>query len=201
MIAPPHRLPHAILFDMDGTLTEPLLDFPAIKAELNIGHRPILEALADMDDDRRAAAETILDRHERRAAESSTLNPGCEALLQWLADHAIPTAVITRNSRACAQIVAARHGLTFDTLITREDGPFKPDPAPLLLACRRLNVAPADAWMVGDGQYDVEAGHAAGVPTVWLSHGRARTFAATPWRVVDDLTQLIAQLKRCTPHR
>lgn len=42
-----HR-PRVILFDMDGTLTEPLLDFPRIKADMGIGNRPILEALAEM---------------------------------------------------------------------------------------------------------------------------------------------------------
>ena len=41
-------LPRAVLFDMDGTLTEPMLDFPRIKAEMGIGDRPILEALAEM---------------------------------------------------------------------------------------------------------------------------------------------------------
>ena len=40
--------PKAILFDMDGTLTAPMLDFPRIKAEMGIGERPILEALAEL---------------------------------------------------------------------------------------------------------------------------------------------------------
>src|SRR5258706_313311 len=41
-------LPKALLFDMDGTLTRPMLDFPRIKAEMGIGSKPILEALAEM---------------------------------------------------------------------------------------------------------------------------------------------------------
>ncbi len=49
----PAILAEAFLFDMDGTLTEPLLDFPRIKAEMGIGNRPILEALAEMDDSAR----------------------------------------------------------------------------------------------------------------------------------------------------
>jgi phosphoglycolate phosphatase-like HAD superfamily hydrolase len=44
--------------------------------------------------------------------------------------------------------------------------------------------------MVGDGQYDVEAGAAAGVRTVWVSHGRERPFRAEPWRTVSDLCEL-----------
>ncbi|MBV8780079.1 MAG: HAD family hydrolase, partial [Phycisphaerae bacterium] len=41
--------PRALLFDMDGTLTEPLLDFAAIKSEMGITHHSILEALEAMD--------------------------------------------------------------------------------------------------------------------------------------------------------
>ena len=41
-------VPRAVLFDMDGTLTEPMLDFPRSKAEMGIGQRPILEALAEV---------------------------------------------------------------------------------------------------------------------------------------------------------
>src|SRR6476660_3207252 len=70
----PLILPRAILFDMDGTLTEPMLDFPRIKAEMGIGDRPILEALAEMDGERRAAAEAVLHRHEELAAAESKLN-------------------------------------------------------------------------------------------------------------------------------
>ena len=77
-------LPAAVLFDMDGTLTEPMLDFPRIKAEMGIGDRPILEALAGMNPRERSIAETVLHRHEEEAARGSTLNPGCRELLEWL---------------------------------------------------------------------------------------------------------------------
>ena len=70
---------------MDGTLTKPMLDFPAIKAEMGIGSRPILEAMAEMDANARVAAEEILDRHEETAAMKSDLNDGCDALLDWIA--------------------------------------------------------------------------------------------------------------------
>src|SRR5205807_3799833 len=81
--------PEAVLFDMDGTLTEPMLDFPAIKAEMGIGTRPILEALAELTGPSRAAAEAVLLRHEEHAAENSTLNPGCREVLEWLGGRGI----------------------------------------------------------------------------------------------------------------
>lgn len=190
-------LPAAVLFDMDGTLTEPMLDFRQIKAEMGIGAEPILEALSRMDPVRRQQAEAILHRYEEHAAAGSTLNPGCGALLAWLHERRIPAALITRNSRRSVETVMRRHELTFEVLITREDGRFKPDPHPLFLACQRLGVEAPLAWMVGDGQYDVEAGIAAGMRTVWLSHGQDRRFNAEPWRSVRDLPEFLDLLQSC----
>ena len=190
-----NRLPRAILFDMDGTLTVPMLDFPGIKRDMGIGERPILEALAEMNHEQRKIAEAVLHRHEEHAAANSTLNPGCEDLLAWLALRGIKTALITRNSRASTKTVIERHALKIDVLITRDDAPHKPDPAPLLLACDRLAVGRADAWMVGDGQYDVEAGIAAGIRTIWISHGRDPDHSAMADVTVPGLCELLTLLK------
>lgn len=186
--------PRAVLFDMDGTLTCPMLDFPRIKRDMGIGDRPILEALADMDPAARQVAEQILLRHEEVAAEQSTLNVGCLELLTRLGELNIATALITRNSRQSVTTVLATHRLAIDVLVSREDAPFKPHPAGLLRACAQLGVSPADAWMVGDGQYDVEAGAAAGIATIWLCHGRARHFAAKQWLELPDLPAVMALL-------
>ena len=118
-------------------------------------------------------------------------------MMTWLRARNVRSALITRNSRASVKAVLAKHGLSFDVLVTREDGRFKPDPEPLLRACERLGVSTDGAWMVGDGQYDVEAGIAAGVATVWVSHGKEKPFTATPWRVVRDLVELTGVLRDC----
>ena len=192
-------MPIGFLFDMDGTLTAPMLDFPRIKAEMGIGNQPILEAMEEMLPPQRIEAHAVLLRHEQEAAECSSLNPGCLELLNWINNRGWPTALITRNSRLSVQMVLQRHGLSFDTLVTREDSKYKPDPAPLRCACERLKVNIAEAWMIGDGQYDVEAGVAAGCRTVWVSHGRQKFFAAEPWRTVNDLHELASLLKEHYP--
>jgi HAD superfamily hydrolase (TIGR01509 family) len=191
----PKILPRAILFDMDGTLTEPMLDFPRIKAEMGIGSGPILESLAQLDESRHSLAEAVLLKHEKIAAEQSRLNTGCRDLLAWLKSRQIPMALITRNSRISVSTVTTLHGLTFDALITREDGPFKPDPFSLTLACEHLGVRPDEAWMVGDGQYDVEAANAAKIRAVWISHGKPRHFSAEPWLTVANLLELTKLLQ------
>jgi HAD superfamily hydrolase (TIGR01549 family) len=190
LIFPQAIFPRAILFDMDGTLTQPLLDFDLIRRDIGIGNSPILESIAKMTADDKIIAERILHGHEQRAAEASTLNPGCRELLVWLAQAGVATALVTRNTRQSVDTVFRRHGLHFDICITREDGKFKPDPAPLFLACEKIGVKPADAWMVGDGYHDIEAGVAARIRTVWVSHGGPRTFAAEPAHVVNDLLEL-----------
>lgn len=198
---PPRPLaaPRALLFDMDGTLTEPCLDFPAIKAAMGIAvTQPILEALAEMSAEQRAAAEAILHEYEDRAAQESRLNRGCDRLIEWIARRGFKTALITRNSRKSVACVLGRHGLSFDVLITREcaNGKYKPDPTPLRIACAQLGVHADQAWMIGDSYHDVDAGAAAGISTVWVSHGHARTFASEPWRTVRDLPELLDLLQR-----
>lgn len=187
------------LFDMDGTLTAPMLDFPRIKAEMGIGDEPILEALDRMAVSEQEAANAVLLRHEKEAADGSTLNEGCVELLEWIEGRGYPVALITRNSRVSAETVLRRHGLRFDVLVTREDSKYKPDPAALHLACERLGVEIGASWMIGDGQYDVEAGLAAGCRTVWISHGKAKHFSAEPWRTVRDLNGLAILMKEHFP--
>ncbi len=175
---------------MDGTLTQPLLDFDQIRRDMGIGNGPILETLKKMSGEDRSVAERILLEHEQRAAEASTLNPGCRELLAWVDSTGLGSALVTRNTRQSVDTVFRRHGLHFDVCVTREDGKYKPDPAPLHLACARLNVAPGDAWMVGDGYHDIEAAVAANISSVWISHGGTRDFAAEPTCVVNDLIEL-----------
>lgn len=185
---------------MDGTITEPLLDFPRIRADIGITPgRPILEALAEMNAADRAQAEAILLRHERDAAERATINAGCDEVMAELRRRGVPTAWITRNCRACVEIVLARHpSLRPDLTLSREDTLPKPHPEPVYAALRRLGVhrvgGAAGAWMVGDGEHDVQAGNAAGVSTVWLSHGKPRKFAAEPVATIASMRDLLPLL-------
>src|SRR5688572_9664386 len=111
----PLILPRGVIFDMDGTLTEPMLDFPLIKREMGIGKQPILEALAEMTPAERSRAEAVLHRHEEQAAMGSKLNAGCRELLKWLHERAIVIAVVTRNSRTSLETVMQRHQLQIET--------------------------------------------------------------------------------------
>lgn len=83
-----------------------------------------------------------------------------------------PLAVVTSCPRRLAESVLQRHGfLPFvSVLVASEDGPGKPDPAPVRLALQRLGVQ--RAWMVGDNPGDVTAARRAGVvPLAIEPHG------------------------------
>lgn len=196
VVTPRLPRPRAVLLDMDGTLTCPMLDFDAIRAEMGITG-PILEAMRKMTDAEQVLAQRILDRHESHAAEQSLLNDGCDELLAMLRTHDIRSALITRNSRTSVDVVLRKHGMSehFDLLISRELSPTKPHPYPLLHACEQLGVDPCDAWMVGDGSHDIEAGVAAGIRTVWISHDTPRSFSAEPVHTVVSLRELIGLLR------
>ncbi|HEY0009020.1 MAG TPA: HAD family hydrolase [Tepidisphaeraceae bacterium] len=193
-------LPKAVLFDMDGTLTSDCLQWDHLRADLGVKvDEAILEAIHRMNASDRAHAEAILHKHEYESACRSELAPCCHELLQWLDARGIGRALITRNTRASVNAVFDRHGLHFDVAITREDGEYKPSPQPLWHACQCLGIEPADAWMVGDWKYDIEAANNAAVESVWLRLGRSeRSFYAEPKRVVNDLQELFDLLKSLT---
>lgn len=181
--------PAAVLFDMDGTLTRPMIDFDAIRAEIGI-RGPILEAIRGFPPERLRHAHAVIDRHEREAAERSTLNDGCRAVLAECRRRGLPTALVTRNSASSTRVVLELHNLAFDHVFHRENGPPKPDPESIWQACRALRVDPADTWMVGDGRHDIEAAIAAGATGVWLAHDPRRNFDAVPDAVVASLVEL-----------
>ena len=115
----------AVIFDLDGTLTVGNLDFDGIRAEIGLGEGPILEALQHMAPPQRAAAEAILNRHERQAAETARLQEGAAETVAELRKRNLPVGILTRNARPWAQRVLDRFGIEVDGLRTREDGVIK----------------------------------------------------------------------------
>jgi HAD superfamily hydrolase (TIGR01509 family) len=157
-----------VIFDLDGTLVDSGLDFHAIRHEMGLPFGvPILEALAEIDPGPRLdGCLRILDRHECAGAARATLMPGARELLDRLSSRGVPTGVFTRNNRASTAHVLERLGLRFDCVLTREDGPPKPDPRGLLRICSIWRMPVADVIFVGDYLHDINCGRAAGMRTM-----------------------------------
>jgi len=87
----------------------------------------------------------------------------------------LPLAIVTGRPRKDAQrfLDEAGIGAHFKALVSMDDGPLKPDPAPVRLALQRLGVA--RAWMLGDTPDDMAAARAAAVvPVAVLPPGESR---------------------------
>jgi HAD superfamily hydrolase (TIGR01549 family) len=181
-----------VIFDMDGTITRPFLDFARIRAEIGLGE-PLLESMLGLPPGPgRDRAFSILERFEEDAAERSELNDEAREVLAFLDRRGIPTGLVTRNSRLSARRVLEKHDLRFGVVMTREDAPAKPRPEPLWIICERFGIPPADALMVGDFRLDIVAGRAAGTRTALLTNGRDASFLpeAPPDYVLSRLGEL-----------
>ncbi len=184
----------AVIFDLDGTITRPFLDFDLIRREMGLAldAGPVLEIMIKMSPDERKLAEEILHRHEKNAVEKSTLSPGAEQTLSVLADKDIHIGILTRNTRANALAIAGKHNLSFDAVVGREDGPVKPDGFGILRLCRQFGTDPADTLMVGDYLYDLLSARAAGAIAVLLeTNQHGQDFSEHADFTINSLDQIL----------
>lgn len=198
----------AVLFDFDGTLTRAgVLNFPEIRAAIGCpASIPILEYISELPGtEARTKAHEKLDRIEFAAAEKSEPNTGAEALIQFLKSRQLPVGILTRNSRRCVERALANFKqitiADFDVVVSRDDTPApKPEPDGVHLAAQRMDV-PVDAMLVvGDYIFDVEAGHKAGAPTVYLHTGNEYPAALKPPDyTVTELGELIGIVRLHMP--
>ena len=183
-----------VIFDMDGTLTHDALDFESLRKELGLRERiPILEWLETLPTEQRFRAAAVLERHEQFAAEESTLRPGALETLDALRSRGVRCALLTRNSGRSMTRILQRLQLTFDCSMSRDHGPYKPHPESIRMILRRLSVEPAQAMMVGDYLFDIQAARAAHVDSVLLTEpGAPRpVFAQQADFVVSRLEQIV----------
>jgi HAD superfamily hydrolase (TIGR01509 family) len=184
----------AVIFDLDGTITQPYFDFDAIREEIGLGKNggPVLEAMEKMTPEQRQRTEEILHFHEDKALAASALNGGAQETLSTLRDRGIHVGVLTRNRKCNALAIAQKHGLHFDVVVGREDGPVKPDAFGVRYLCRHFGVEPAETLLVGDYLYDMLCARAAGAISVLMAnHPGAGAFVEHADFVVKDLSEIL----------
>ena len=169
----------AVIFDLDGTITQPYFDFDAIREEIGLARDsgPLLESMEKMNLHLRRKAEKILFIHEQKAVKESKLNAGAEQTLSALREAGIYIGILTRNKRDNAYAIAQKHNLKFDAVIGREDGPVKPNSFGVLELCRQFGIKPQETLLVGDYLFDLLCAKAAGAVAVLLAnHSQAGEF-------------------------
>jgi HAD superfamily hydrolase (TIGR01549 family) len=161
-----------IIFDLDGTLVDSALDFDRMRSEMGLPTgMPILESLATLPVDEAERCRKILHEHELAGAERAVPLPGVPEFLEELAHRNVRRAIVTRNSRPMAKAMLAKLPGVFDPVITRDDGPVKPDPWGVNAICRAWRLPPSRVLMIGDYWFDIACGRSAGARTVLYSGG------------------------------
>lgn len=204
MPAPFDRL-RAVLFDLDGTLVETHIDFPAMTAAMQTLARDwnvpasvtdgkdilgLVDAAAAHVQQRggdgaalRRAAFAELEAREAAGCSRPNLLPGTRETLLDLVQRGVKVGIVTRNCRTVSVQLLARFALPHHLLLTRDDVALsKPNPEHLWDALRLLGEPPEHAAMAGDHWMDIEAGVRAGCAATLGVLGRndADWFAPCP---------------------
>lgn len=187
----------AVLFDLDGTLADTAadialalddlraqqglatLDLTAVRAATASGTEALLHLAFGIDPhhaDYPHRRADFLRRYAHYIGTATTLFPGVRDTLQALTARGLRWGIVTNKPEVLARRVLARLDLIAESacLIGGDTAArAKPYPDPLLLACQRLQITPADTAYVGDDETDMEAARAAGMPALAATFGYA----------------------------
>lgn len=185
----------AVLFDMDGTLLDTAPDFIAViqsmRADRSLpavdektvrdvvsgGARAMVASAFEVDplsDEFDPLRLDFLDRYQDHCAIHSHLFEGMEELLADLERARLTWGVVTNKPVRYAEPIMQALGLAKRSavLVCPDHVTYsKPDPEPVLLACKQINIEPQAVIFVGDDRRDIESGRAAGTKTAAVRYG------------------------------
>ncbi|KQQ46408.1 phosphoglycolate phosphatase [Duganella sp. Leaf126] len=213
--------PRAILFDLDGTLADtapdlaaavnllrtardlPPADYALLRPTASAGARGMIGVafgLTPEDDGYLALRDGFFDNYAAHIADHSTLFDGVPQLLDGITAAGVAWGVVTNKPKRFTDPLLPLIGLDHAACaISGDTTPHaKPHPAPLLEAAARLGLDPRDCWYVGDDLRDIQAGKAAGMPTIAAGWGYCGPHKPLDWqadRVLDDPLALLALLQ------
>lgn len=209
----------AIIFDLDGTLTDTLEDLflstnyalrscglperqlDEVRRFVGNGVRTLIERAVPEDTD-----STVLERcfdafrshYVIHCQDHTQLYPGVATLLTALHAKGYRMAVVSNKMQAGVTELARTFFLgVIDVAIGEQPGiPRKPKPDMVLAALAELGVAPSEAVYVGDSDVDLQTAANAGLPCISVLWGfRTREFLiANGATVIADKPQDILSL-------
>ncbi|ENV06861.1 MAG TPA: HAD-IA family hydrolase [Acinetobacter parvus] len=186
----------AVLFDLDGTLIDTAADFIRIIQQMcRDEQRPVVEAeiiRTQVSEGARAMVQLVYPEmdvtdpvflaHRQRFLNTygdnivvdTNLFEGMYPLLEELEAHQIPWGIVTNKPRGLSELLLAALNLTerCAVLVCPEDvSKTKPDPEPMYLAAKQLNLEARDIIYVGDHPRDIDAGRNAEMYTILAAYG------------------------------
>ena len=94
-----------VIFDMDGTLTVPVLNFKEMRARLNLAPGvDMLPTIMQYSPEKKAQAMSIIEEFEEEGIEKMSLQPGVLDLLHYIAERGVRRALMTRNAWKATQV-------------------------------------------------------------------------------------------------
>ncbi|MCA0374849.1 MAG: HAD-IA family hydrolase [Gemmatimonadetes bacterium] len=209
----------ALLFDLDGTLIDSiglLLDCmeyafadrarrptrPQWVAGIGTPLRTQLAEWCDGEEEVEAIVARYRDYQDLHLERLTACYPEVPEVLDWARGRGHALALVTSKGRGMTDRSLRHVGLAghFDAIVTFEETTrHKPEADPVLLACARLGVPPADALFVGDSPHDMHAGRAAGSRTaaaLWGPFSRAELAPAQPDHWLQGIGELVAIVER-----
>lgn len=185
------------IFDMDGTLTIAKHDFDAIKRELEIPlDTDILTSLSKLSKEEANKKHKILNSIELRIAKLSTPSPGSADLLKELNEKKMNVGILTRNSFSNSIETLKAAGLIHffqpDFIFCRERALPKPNPEGIYRLMDLWQANPKETVMIGDYLFDLDAGAAAGVDTIYIDPEGNFPFKKFATHCVIDLGEILS---------
>lgn len=196
----------AVLFDLDGTLIDTAADFiriiqqmcreegrplvapELIRTQVSEGARAMVKLvypeLQLEDPVFLQHRQRFLDMYGADIAVDTDLFDGMYPLLEQLEENDIPWGIVTNKPRWLSEALLQALNLSerCAVLVCPEDVTrTKPDPEPMYLAAKQLNLAAEDCIYVGDHPRDIDAGRHAQMLTILAAYGYL------PLQYKDDL--------------
>lgn len=183
----------AICFDLDGTLADTAPDLgAALNHVLSIANKPAISyqqirpyaafgsaKLIELGFGKNHPKEEfykniLLDYYVANIAVHTKLFSGFNNVLKTLMQKNIKIAIVTNKPERFTKPLTIALGLDkiCEVIISGDSANHpKPDPAPINLACNKLNIKPEQAIFVGDSIVDIQAANAAKMPILFAKYG------------------------------
>jgi phosphoglycolate phosphatase len=162
-------------FDAEETTREEVIDYVGKGSEHLIRSVLAPRFEADLVQSRFDEALAIYQEEYAKINGLHTrLYPDVEPGLIALHDAGLKLACVTNKPHRFATQLLQHHGLLqYFAVVLGGDSVAakKPDPLPMLTACKTLGVSPQEAVAIGDSQNDAIAGRAAGMATLTVPYG------------------------------
>jgi HAD superfamily hydrolase (TIGR01549 family) len=161
-----------VIFDMDGTITVPYINWKALRERVGaVPDKTIMQHIESLPPEPSRRANEELLKAELEAGQKAEANAGIVELVEYMRGKGLRLAVVTNSHGEAMRTVLQRYGLTFDVTLSRDDGEIKPSSFLIEKALDEMGL-PAEAVVtIGDGRYDIEASERVGVRCIYLTHG------------------------------